>query len=418
MSPEALSAVGAGASRSPTPTQTQTPAPSPSPAAAAAPGTSGSGGTAAGDAGSGGAAGSDSSAGNTGGGAKHTGQSAGGKSKSGQAGDGGQTRKSAANSAHSHDTRAAKLAHVSARSGKNFSQTLAQSLASPAHAAAHAAAQPPAVDTPKPAKTSATHGADKGHKTDPVSAAMAMMSQVAPASSPTVAAASSVAQAHAAKLPAVTHPVHIDPSSVAAGKDAQALAQTRVLAQATADSASAPQGAPGQAAHTTANGANTLGSAAALSAGQLAGAHAAPSPAAASATLSASVGSSGWTEQLGTQLTWMARQGVQSASLQVSPQHLGPVQVKISVHHGQASVWFGAAQPETRQALTQALPELRAMFANQGLNLTDSGVSRDSPRESRPRARAATIGEVGTPEGVTSGTGTALAGTGLIGTYA
>ena len=66
--------------------------------------------------------------------------------------------------------------------------------------------------------------------------------------------------------------------------------------------------------------------------------------------------------------------------MRVSPEHLGPVEVKISVHNGDASVWFGANHPDTRAALEQALPRLREMFANQGLTLTDSGVSRESPR--------------------------------------
>jgi len=67
----------------------------------------------------------------------------------------------------------------------------------------------------------------------------------------------------------------------------------------------------------------------------------------------------------------------------VSPEHLGPVEVKIAVQNGDASVWFGASHPDTRAALEQALPRLREMFANQGLTLTDSGVSRESPRQSR-----------------------------------
>jgi flagellar hook-length control protein FliK len=152
-----------------------------------------------------------------------------------------------------------------------------------------------------------------------------------------------------------------------------------------------------------------------LAAGTTAAGH---TPAAVSAALSAPVGSDGWTGQLGAQLTWMARQGVQSASLQVTPRHLGPVQVSISVRHGQASVWFGAAQPETRQALNQALPELRTMFANQGLALTDSGVSHEAPREPRRPVRPAVsaVGELGAvEEGATVGV---LAGTGLVDTYA
>jgi flagellar hook-length control protein FliK len=104
------------------------------------------------------------------------------------------------------------------------------------------------------------------------------------------------------------------------------------------------------------------------------------------AELKSSVGSGAWTDELGGQLTWMTQHGLESGSLRVSPEHLGPVEVKISVQNGAASVWFGASHPDTRAALEQALPRLQQLFANQGLTLTDSGVSRESPRQSRSPA--------------------------------
>ena len=113
-------------------------------------------------------------------------------------------------------------------------------------------------------------------------------------------------------------------------------------------------------------------------------------------TLASQVGTSAWTDELGTKVTWMAQQGIQSVSLQLSPEHLGPLQVNISVHDGQASVWFGAAQPDTRAALQQSLPQLRQLFANQGLTLTDAGVSREPPRgqdrQSSARPASSTAG--------------------------
>ncbi len=106
------------------------------------------------------------------------------------------------------------------------------------------------------------------------------------------------------------------------------------------------------------------------------------SPASAPSTgeLRQPVGTAAWNDELGTQITWMAHQGVQSASLQLSPEHLGPLEVHISVQDGNASVWFGASQADTRAALEQALPRLREMFATQGLTLADSSVSREPPR--------------------------------------
>src|SRR6202008_3121695 len=87
--------------------------------------------------------------------------------------------------------------------------------------------------------------------------------------------------------------------------------------------------------------------------------------------LRAPVGTHAWTQQLGDELAWMAQQGRDSASLKLSPEHLGPLEVRISMREGEASVWFGAANADTRSALEQALPRLRELFASQGLALAD-----------------------------------------------
>jgi flagellar hook-length control protein FliK len=99
------------------------------------------------------------------------------------------------------------------------------------------------------------------------------------------------------------------------------------------------------------------------------------------------VGSSEWADELGTRLTWMAERGHQTASLRLSPEHLGPLEIRISIRDDQASVWFGAAHADTRAAIEQALPRLRESFAAQGLSLADSGVFREAPRD-QPRLPA------------------------------
>jgi flagellar hook-length control protein FliK len=98
------------------------------------------------------------------------------------------------------------------------------------------------------------------------------------------------------------------------------------------------------------------------------------------ATINAPVGSPTWKDELGTQLTWMAINGREAASLKLSPEHLGPLEVRISVREGEASVNFVASSPDTRSAIEQSLPRLRELFASQGMVLTDAGVSRDAPR--------------------------------------
>jgi flagellar hook-length control protein FliK len=114
-------------------------------------------------------------------------------------------------------------------------------------------------------------------------------------------------------------------------------------------------------------------------------------------TIRAHVGTANWTEQLAGKLTLMVGRGIQTASIQLSPENLGPLEVRISVQNDQASVWFGASHAETRTALEQALPRLRELLAGQGLNLSDAGVFRETPRQPQkayvPPASGASEGE-------------------------
>lgn len=88
----------------------------------------------------------------------------------------------------------------------------------------------------------------------------------------------------------------------------------------------------------------------------------------------AEMGTHQWAAEVGNRLDLMVSHNVQSASLQLTPDHLGPVQVRIDVNHNQASVWFTADHPDTRTALEQSLPQLRQLFASQGMSLMDAGV--------------------------------------------
>jgi flagellar hook-length control protein FliK len=102
------------------------------------------------------------------------------------------------------------------------------------------------------------------------------------------------------------------------------------------------------------------------------------------------VGSAAWADEIGSRLTMMAEHGKQTASLRLSPEHLGPLEIRIAIRDDQASVWFGAAHADTRAAIEHALPRLRELFASQGMSLADAGVFHEPPREqAAPVASAA-----------------------------
>jgi flagellar hook-length control protein FliK len=98
-------------------------------------------------------------------------------------------------------------------------------------------------------------------------------------------------------------------------------------------------------------------------------------------SLDARVGTAKWTDELAARVSLLSQRDIHVASLRLSPEHLGPLEIQITVQNDKTSVWFGAAHAETRAALEQALPRLRELLSSQGLTLTDSGVFREPPRD-------------------------------------
>lgn len=84
---------------------------------------------------------------------------------------------------------------------------------------------------------------------------------------------------------------------------------------------------------------------------------------------------------LGNRLMLMSRDGVQSARLKLHPENLGPLDVRIQVEDDGARVWFGAQHGQTREALEAAIPRLRELFADQGLQLVRADVTSGQERQ-------------------------------------
>ena len=217
----------------------------------------------------------------------------------------------------------------------------------------------------------------------------------------------------------------VDGVSLSSGTTAQTL--TADLMQNTADSlkaagddGSTPSNS-GTAGATDTNGANAAAAStfqAHLGVSSQSQAQATQS--AANTQINTPVGSSGFADEVGDKITWMAHQGVQSASLQLTPEHMGPVEVKISVQNGSAAVSINAAHADTRAALEQALPRLREMFSTQGMNLTDASVSQQFSRGQAQKQGIKAVGSVGSVSDETSSPVVSVtsARLGLVDTYA
>lgn len=117
----------------------------------------------------------------------------------------------------------------------------------------------------------------------------------------------------------------------------------------------------------------------------------AASPLASNATpgpeLRSALGTPRWADELGSRIVLMTARGQQEGSLSLTPEHLGPVEVRISVIHNTASVWFSAQHADTRAALAEAMPRLREMFSDAGLALGQADVSHEPPRRHAAEAR-------------------------------
>jgi len=86
----------------------------------------------------------------------------------------------------------------------------------------------------------------------------------------------------------------------------------------------------------------------------------------------------GWGEEVGSRVKWMVNSQVQSAELKMNPANLGPVEVKISVQNDQTTIHFSAQNGAVREALDAAMPRLREMLGDNGVNLADVDVSDQS----------------------------------------
>ena len=97
--------------------------------------------------------------------------------------------------------------------------------------------------------------------------------------------------------------------------------------------------------------------------------------------LAARVGTPAWEQSFSQKVVWMANGSQQIASLTLNPPDLGPLQIVLSVNNDQANATFIAAQPEVRLAIEAAMPKLREMMSDAGIQLGQANVSAGDPRQ-------------------------------------
>jgi len=99
--------------------------------------------------------------------------------------------------------------------------------------------------------------------------------------------------------------------------------------------------------------------------------------------------SEGWENKLAELVDRMGSTG-QSAGdsltvVRLSPEHLGDLEIGVTMKDGEVDVSFAASVAETRVALEQALPKLRELLGQSGLELSNAGVYSSLPSGSERR---------------------------------
>jgi flagellar hook-length control protein FliK len=183
------------------------------------------------------------------------------------------------------------------------------------------------------------------------------------------------------------------PASAAAAA-ATGAAQAEAL-QATAPAGAAP--APGEATPTLTHAAPALPAFEAQaafaqglqSAAAQPPAATTPGPAPASAELKAPLGTPAFSTEFTETVRLFAKDGVQSASLRLNPADLGQIEVQIRIVEGRAEIAIVTA-PGAKEALQDALPQLREALAQAGIQLGQAEVGE---------RRAGDPGHAGQPGG-------------------
>ena len=124
---------------------------------------------------------------------------------------------------------------------------------------------------------------------------------------------------------------------------------------------------------------NLLAAAQAFSQGKTAAAHASSaSHAPSSLPVDTPVGTRGWDGDVGNKVIWMIGRQEQRAELVLNPPQLGRVEVSLSINANQTNAVFVSANPAVRDALEAAMPRLREILADAGINLGQAQVGGDA----------------------------------------
>lgn len=117
-------------------------------------------------------------------------------------------------------------------------------------------------------------------------------------------------------------------------------------------------------------------------------------------------------------IVWMAEQRIGQAEMRVSPEGVGPIDVRLQMEGHRVVAQFNAANADVRQALEAGMDRLRDLLGQRGMELADAQVGRQRSQDGRGRPSFGAGNGEGTPEeGSTVTTVRALRARGLVDEY-
>jgi len=85
-----------------------------------------------------------------------------------------------------------------------------------------------------------------------------------------------------------------------------------------------------------------------------------------------------WANEFAERIVFVSQQPVKTAIMHINPPELGPLEISVSMKQDKAAVQITSQHPLIRDLIESSFPKLRDLFQEQGLQLTDSTVSKDS----------------------------------------
>ncbi|HDS1563837.1 flagellar hook-length control protein FliK [Stenotrophomonas maltophilia] len=90
-------------------------------------------------------------------------------------------------------------------------------------------------------------------------------------------------------------------------------------------------------------------------------------------------GDDGFDQAVGARLGWLADQKIGHAHIRLSPDDMGPVDVRLQLNGDKVHASFSSPHVDVRQALESSLPRLRELLGEQGFQLAHADVGHQAP---------------------------------------